>query len=101
MVQMVRKQIHIARHQQMLLARMAAARGVSEAEIIRRAIDREAMGEATQSVASDATALDEIIQFALSRRQQETAGAAYKWSREDAYSERLNRYASRITGSDD
>jgi hypothetical protein len=96
-----RKQIYLAKHQQMLLARMAKARGVSEAEIIRRAIDREAMGDATQSVATDAEALDEIIQFALSRRQQETAGAAYKWSREDPYSERLDRYGSPITGSPD
>ena len=101
MVQMVRKQIYLAKHHQMLLIRMAKARGVSEAEIIRRAIDREAMGDATQSMASDAAALDEIIQFALSRRQQDIAGAAYKWSREDAYSERLDRYASRIIGSPD
>lgn len=39
MAQMVRKQIYIQRRQQAILRRLARARGVSEAELIRQAID--------------------------------------------------------------
>ena len=44
MAQMLRKQIYIEKRQQALLKRLAKKRGVSEAEIIRQAIDREAGG---------------------------------------------------------
>ena len=39
MSQMMRKQIYIQKRQQVLLRRLARARGVSEAELIRQAID--------------------------------------------------------------
>ncbi len=41
---MVRKQIYIEERHERLLKRISKARGVSEAELIRRAIEREAVG---------------------------------------------------------
>jgi len=92
MTQMIRKQIYIAQKQQILLSRLAKARGVSEAEVIRQAIEREASGGQTQPVMPDATALDEIIRFALARREAGVAGQPLRWNRDEAYEERLKRY---------
>ena len=92
MAQMIRKQIYLERTQQQLLARLARARGVSEAEVIRQAIEHEAIGGHVQSVVSDATALDEIVQFALGRRETGVTGESLRWNREDAYEERLERH---------
>jgi hypothetical protein len=40
----------------------------------------------------DATALDEIVQFALSRREAGVTGEPLRWNRQDAYEERLERH---------
>jgi len=53
MSNMVRKQIYINRRQQALLKRLSEQRGISEAEIIRQAIDREAANAATQPFVRD------------------------------------------------
>lgn len=92
MTQMIRKQIYLAKRQQALLSRLAKARGVSEAEVIRQAIEREAAGGQAQPVVPDATAMDELVLFALSRRAQGVTGEPLHWSRADAYAERLERY---------
>lgn len=93
MTQMIRKQIYIARTQQVLLARLAKTRGLSEAEVIRQAIEHEAIGGYAQSVATAAKELDAIIRFALSRRALGVDGQeTLRWNREDAYSERLERF---------
>lgn len=91
MSQMMRKQIYIQKRQQAMLRRLARARGVSEAELIRQAIDREASAGSTPAH-TDASALDAIVRFALARREQGAAGKSYKWNRADAYEERLSRY---------
>lgn len=93
MAQMVRKQIYIARHQAALLTRLAVARGVSEAEVIRQAIEHEASGDLGQHVMPEAAALEEIIQFALHRREAGKTGQSLHWNRADAYAERLDRYS--------
>ncbi len=92
MAQMIRKQIYIAEKQQALLTRLARFRGVSEAEVIRQAIEHEATRAQPQAVEPDRTALDEIIQFALSRREAGAAGEPLRWSRDDAYSDRMKRF---------
>ncbi len=89
---MIRKQIYLERTQQHLLTRLAKARGVSEAEVIRQDIEHEATAGHAQSVVPDATALAEIVQFALSRREAGVTGESLRWNREDAYEERLKRY---------
>lgn len=91
MARMIRKQISIGKSQQALLARLARAWGVSEAEVIRQAIEREASSGLAQWLPSDATALDGIIQDALHRRQAGVTGQPVRWNREEAYAERLDR----------
>jgi hypothetical protein len=91
MTQMLRKQIYIPRRQQVQLKRLAKARGVSEAEVIRQAIEREVLLTAAQPAASDRSALEDFLRFGASRRAtSDTAGRA--WTREDLYDERLGRY---------
>ena len=94
MAQMLRKQIYISKKQRTLLKRLSQLRGLSESEIIRQAIEREATSGGETPVMSDTDALEDVIAFALSRRDLETIGEPYHWRREDAYDERLNRYES-------
>ena len=91
MTQMLRKQIYIPKRQQILLKKLAKARGVSEAEVIRQAIEREAVLNTTQLVAGDRSALEDFIRFGLSRRAEEDT-TQRSWTREELYEERLSRY---------
>ena len=89
---MVRKQIYIQKRQDALLKRLSQARGLSEAEIIRQAIEREATGEPVQPVTGDRAAWEALIAF-LDARQATTSGQQpYLWNREEIYSERESRW---------
>jgi hypothetical protein len=88
MTQMIRKQIYIHKRQQLLLKRLARRWGVSEAEVIRRAIDQQIQLAADLPLPPDPQALEAIIQFALERRRTNGLSEAYQWKREDAYEER-------------
>ncbi|MEK7326603.1 MAG: hypothetical protein AAB217_15265 [Chloroflexota bacterium] len=90
MTQMIRKQIYIQRRQQVALKRLARLRGLSEAEVIRQAIEREAEAGAIKLLSGDTAALQDFLKFARSRRA--TGGARRAWKRDDLYEERLNRY---------
>jgi len=93
MAQMVRKQIYIKKHQDQLLKRLARSRGVSEAEIVRRAIEQQAGLVAPMPFHSDADAWEQAYRFMLSLQALGPSGLApRKWNREDAYEERLGRY---------
>lgn len=94
MSEMVRKQIYISRRQQALLKRLSQQRGLSEAEIIRQAIDREATHAAPRIELSSQEAWDQAYQFIQSLAER--AGqfkTPYKWNREELYEERLSRYS--------
>jgi hypothetical protein len=98
MAQMVRKQIYIEKRQEALLKRIAKARGVSEAEFIRQAIDRQIRSGASHPTLPDPQAWERAYQFMLSRdRLGIDKTQAYKWKREDAYEERLSRYDLKTT----
>jgi hypothetical protein len=88
MSEMVRKQIYIHKRHQVLLRRLSQARGVSEAEIIRQAIEREATETAPRSLPPDRAAWEEILQFVERRRTLGASGEPYRWNRQDAYEER-------------
>jgi hypothetical protein len=91
MAQMQRKQIYIPERQQSQLKRLSKQRGVSEAEIIRQAIEREMLLAASRPLSGDHSALEEFIRFGLSRRTtEETTGR--DWTRDELYEERLNRF---------
>ena len=91
MTQMLRKQIYIPRRQQVQLKRLAKARGVSEAEVIRQAIEREVLLTASHPTIGDRLALEEFLRFGSSRRATgDKTGRA--WTRDELYDERLRRY---------
>ena len=92
MTHMVRKQIYISERQLALLRRLAAVRGVSEAEVVRQAIERET-GQSSQDGADAATAaFQAFVDFARSRRALLPLGEPYQWNREEIYEERLRRF---------
>ena len=93
MEQMVRKQIYIERRQEARLKRLAKKRGVSEAEIIRRALDHELSTIGSARLQSDRNAWKQAVNFMQARRRLVSAGdEPYRWRREDAYDERLSKY---------
>ena len=71
--QMVRKQFYIQKRQDALLKRLSQARGLSEAEIIRQGIEREAAGVPGQPVATDRSAWQELVAFLETRQQSASA----------------------------
>lgn len=91
MTQMLRKQIYIPKRQQVQLKRLAKARGVSEAEVVRQAIEREVLLTASQPTAGDRSALEEFLRFGASRRATEDT-TERAWTRDELYEERLSRY---------
>jgi hypothetical protein len=95
MAQMVRKQIYIQKRQQAVLKRLARARGLSEAELIRQAIDQHVSG-GPGVTSPDPKAWEKAHRFMLALRAHgPLRGQARKWKREDLYEERLSRYARR------
>ncbi|MBI5877239.1 MAG: hypothetical protein HZB53_06290 [Chloroflexi bacterium] len=93
MSQKVRKQVYIEKRQQILLRRLARTRGVSEAELIREAIDQQASSGAPQ--APDPAAWAEARRLMLAQHAQGPSPAQPRtWRREDLYEERAQRMDS-------
>ena len=91
MAKMIRKQIYIYKRQEAQLKRISEARGISEAEIIRNALDREVNSQiAPYHYDEDAWA--KILAFIEQRAALGITGEPYKFRREDAYEERENRW---------
>ena len=90
---MVRKQIYLEERQEARLKRVARARGVSEAEVIRQAIDRQVMGAAAEAGVGDPNAWESALRFMRSlAAHPRKKGLDRGWTREDAYAERLSRH---------
>lgn len=95
MVQMVRKQIYIQRQHEVILKRLSEARGVSEAELIRQAIDNQVSGK-TSSVAPDPVAWKEAHEFMLALQARgPLTGQSRRVQREELYEEQEGRDGSR------
>ena len=93
MAQMVRKQIYIPKRLDAMLKRVAKQRRITQAELIRAAIDRELKDTATRPFKRDHKAFEQALQFMRSRQASATGdGESYRWRREDAYEERMSRY---------
>ncbi len=93
MTQMVRKQIYIPKYQEMRLKRMAKVRGVSEAEIIRQALDQHLSGGGSQPFQPDPKAWEEALKFMHELRARgPLPNRRRNWTREELYEERMNRY---------
>lgn len=89
---MVRKQIYLQKHQDALLKRLSKARGLSEAEIIRQAIEREVAGNLSRPGAADRSAWQEFTDFLDARQKNAAGGKPYRWNREEIYVERESRW---------
>jgi hypothetical protein len=94
MSEMVRKQIYISRRQPAMIKRLAEARGLSEAEVIRQAIDREASHATTPQSGRGSQAAWEgayaVMLYLLSDAGKFTE--PIRRNREDVYAERPGRY---------
>jgi hypothetical protein len=88
---MIRKQVYIQKRQEILLKRISKVRGVSEAEVIRQAIEREISGTGSQPLSADRQAWEQVLAF-LESRKSLGSGEAYHWNRQDAYEERESRW---------
>ncbi len=95
MAEMVRKQIYIQERHERLLKRISKARGISEAEFIRQAIERETVGGKLPLLAPDQEAWDKILRFANSRKALRPSARPYRWKRLDAYEERERCFTKR------
>jgi len=93
MTNMVRKQVYIEKRQDALLKRVARRSGVSEAELIRGAIDRQLSGRIGGQTRNPERGWA-LLQAAWKARRQ-TGGHAYRFKREDAYAEREGRLVAR------
>jgi hypothetical protein len=92
MAQMVRKQIYIQKNQEERLKKVAEARGVSEAEIIRRALDNE-LKRAGYRLAYDDEAWQRLNNAILEWDKLPPVPPKERdWTRDDLYEERMKRY---------
>jgi hypothetical protein len=95
--QLRRKQIYILKRQQIMLKHLAKQRGLSEAEIIRQAIDREAANVLSMPSYGDKDSWDQEIAFMRSladRRDQFLE--PLRWNRTEVYEERLSHLSDKL-----
>ncbi len=90
MARMVRKQIYIESRQDTVLKQQARVLGVTEAEVIRQAIDRQKTP--LRLGVRDLKAWDREKAFIAKRMAKGRAPGGRRWKREDAYEDRLMRY---------
>ena len=93
---MIRKQIYLDHRHNEAVQKIARARGVSEAEVIREAIDAHG-GRQIRKSALDPKAWARALKLMRSMRALKSkAGVSRrKWNREELYEDRLKRYATR------
>jgi hypothetical protein len=92
MTQMVRKQIYIEPRQEALLKRLAEDQGVSEAELIRQAIDRRVGRGEAQTLPDDRAWEEAYRTMQELQARGPLAGQERAWRREDLYEERLSHH---------
>ncbi len=90
MGQMVRKQVYIEPAQEASLKKQAKKLGITEAEIIRRAIDRQMVH--LIPALRDLSAWEREKEFIAERMAGKPLPGGRKFKREEAYEERLKRY---------
>ena len=93
---LIRKQIYINSHQLSKLRMLSRRRGVSEAEIIRQAIDREAEVSANSVPLDSHAALEKLLHAAEERRASYSTDQHYRFDRDELYEERENQITDHI-----
>ena len=92
---MIRKQIYIEAHQDLRLKRRARERGVTEAEIIREALDEvhTRTGGRGRRPGLDPVAARKAVAFMRALAARGSKGpAGRRWTRESLYDDRLDRW---------
>ncbi|HYU18682.1 MAG TPA: hypothetical protein VEQ11_08290 [Chloroflexota bacterium] len=87
MGRMVRKQVYIEPRHDRLVKRRARELGVTEAELIRRAIDQ--VDRALAALPGDQRAWDEAAAFMQQRARLRAPQTGRAWTRDELYDERL------------
>ena len=95
--QMIRKQIYLPKRLDDTLKRLSKRRGVSEAEIIRQALEHEGSGRSRQP-RDNRAAVEEILRFSDERLALAGSAKPYVWNRDEIYEERENRWDKTKTG---
>lgn len=90
MARMIRKQVYIEPEQDTILKKQAAMLGVTEAEVIRRAINRQVAF--LNPALRDLRAWEREKAFIAGRMAAGPTPGGRKFSREEAYAQRLERY---------
>ena len=90
MAQMIRKQVYIEPMQDTVLKKRSRMLGITEAEVIRRAIDTQVVF--MHSGVRDLEAWEREKAFISGRMAGGPVSGGRKFRREDAYEERLSRY---------
>jgi hypothetical protein len=90
MAQMIRKQVYIEPDQDAVLKKQAAMLGVTEAEVIRRAIDTQVAF--LKPAVRDLHAWEREKAFIAGRIATGPVPGGRKFSRDELYAERLERY---------
>ncbi|MPY87365.1 MAG: hypothetical protein GEU99_05540 [Luteitalea sp.] len=98
MSRMVRKQLYIEKRQDDMLKRRAKAQGVTEAELVREALDAPVL-PASRAFHPDEDAWDSFLRFVRrlahrgSRRARRAVPSSDRgWTRDDLYEERIGRW---------
>jgi hypothetical protein len=92
---MIRKQIYIQRRQQAILRRQARALRVSEAALIRQALDRQARS-GSQVSEPDPDAWEQAHRFMLAMMARGPLRARRRrWTRDELYDDRVGHNARR------
>jgi hypothetical protein len=90
MTQMIRKQIYIRADQEEVLKRKACELGISEAELVREYIDE---GMQRPTAIERKKAWQEELAFIKERAKMRVPQTGRKWTREELYEERFERYS--------
>jgi predicted DNA-binding protein len=85
---MIRKQIYLPKQLDDSLKRLSKKRGVSEAEVIRQALEHESSAGNRDSRA----AVESILRFSDERLALKDVAKPYTWNRDEIYQERENRW---------
>ncbi len=93
MSRMVRKQIYIEPRQEQLLKRRSRELAISEAEVVRRAIDQISRISPVASSDLRLRAWEEEKAFIEQRMQVTVPQTGRSWTRDELYDERLERYS--------
>ncbi len=95
---MIRKQLYIDPQQDVLLKRKAHELGLSEAELVRRALET-LLNEKQKPINSNSSALQALLDDARAFSRAHQPAPNYVYKREDAYANesRLERWGSDLT----